>query len=221
MTSIFIVLASPVSELKIQLNKNLPGVHIQQMNSLDTHGIVEIITDNGISYVTADGKYLLVGELIDMSSQHNVTREHLEQIRRANWHNEVIDSFTLVKGHGERKLVVFTNPDCPFCKRFELETLSKLNNVTIHYILYSLPIYDSKNMQRIVCSDKSIQLLVEYMRGRLVVLPDVSICPQLAILDKMRLLGDKMHVKTLPTVVMPDGTIIEGIAPLNYLESVL
>ena len=43
-------------------------------------------------------------------------------------------SFTITRWNGERKLVVFTDPDCPFCKRLE-HTLKDIDNIEITYIL--------------------------------------------------------------------------------------
>jgi thiol:disulfide interchange protein DsbC len=57
------------------------------------------------------------------------------------------DAFTIVRGNGKRKLAVFEDPNCGYCKRFERD-LQKVDNVTVYMFLYPILSPDSAEKSR-------------------------------------------------------------------------
>jgi hypothetical protein len=91
-----------------------------------------------LAYVGSDARYFLFGHLYDMREQRDLTADRLEAARRIDFASlPLADAITTVRGDGSRVLAVFSDPDCPYCRKLEQE-LAKLDNVTVHTFLYPL-----------------------------------------------------------------------------------
>ena len=78
------------------------------------------------------------GNLIDTRQKRNLTEERVEKLSAIAFDTLPFkDAFTIVRGNGKRKLAVFEDPNCGYCKRFERD-LQKVNNVTVHMFLYPI-----------------------------------------------------------------------------------
>ena len=72
------------------------------------------------------------GNLIDTKAKRNLTEERVEKLSAIDFDALPLkDAFTQVRGNGKRKLAVFEDPNCGYCKRFERD-LQKVNDVTIY-----------------------------------------------------------------------------------------
>ena len=99
-------------------------------------------------YTDADGNYLLQGNLIDTKQQRNLTEERIDKLWRSTSRQlPVKDAFTIVRGNGKRKLAVFEDPNCGYCKHFERD-LQKVDNVTVYMFLYPILGPDSTDKSR-------------------------------------------------------------------------
>ncbi|MBU3745356.1 MAG: hypothetical protein FGM61_12575, partial [Sediminibacterium sp.] len=75
----------------------------------------------------------------DLKTMRNITQERMQKLMAMPWSSLPLEaSFKMVKGKGSRKLAVFSDPDCPYCKRLEKE-LEAVSDVTIHTFLFPLP----------------------------------------------------------------------------------
>ena len=101
------------------------------------NGLYEIkVQGNDIYYTDAKGDFLFQGELIDTKQKRNLTEERNNKLSAIAFDSLPLKhAFTQVRGNGKRKLVVFADPNCGYCKRFEKD-LQKIDNVTIYHLLY-------------------------------------------------------------------------------------
>jgi thiol:disulfide interchange protein DsbC len=196
------------------IRKNL-GERIGQFQKIDEvtkspmAGLYEIrVNDTEIFYTDAEGNYLIQGNLIDTKLRRNLTEERIEKLTAINFGALPLkDAFTIVRGNGKRKMAVFEDPNCGYCKRFERD-LQKVDNVTIHMFLYPILSADSSEKSKnIWCAKDKAKAWQDWMvRDQS---PKTQSCDTSAI-DRNVELGRKYKITGTPTLVFVDGTRIPG-----------
>jgi thiol:disulfide interchange protein DsbC len=89
-----------------------------------------------IVYVDNAASVILAGPAIDPKSGRNLTEERQRKLSAIKWSSLPFDdAITIVRGNGRRKIAVFSDPNCPFCKRFEKD-LANLDDSTVHIFLF-------------------------------------------------------------------------------------
>ena len=129
---------SDISGVEKNLKLLYPKTKFQSVKNTPIPGIYEVVMGRNVAYVGEDGRYFIFGHLFDMETQTDLTEDVAQE-------NVKIDFATLplqqaiktVKGDGKRIVAVFSDPDCPYCKKLEQE-LAKINNVTIYTFLFPL-----------------------------------------------------------------------------------
>ncbi|MEY3124001.1 MAG: hypothetical protein RLZZ573_521, partial [Pseudomonadota bacterium] len=103
---------------------------IDEVNKTGMPGVFEIrVNGTEIYYTDAQGNYLIQGNLIDTRQRRNLTEERVEKLSAVKFNALPFkDAFTIVRGNGQRKIAVFEDPNCGYCKRFERD-LQKVDNV--------------------------------------------------------------------------------------------
>ena len=87
-------------------------------------------------YVDERARIIVVGQVLDGESGRNLTEERLRKLNAIDWTSLPFDSaITTKRGNGRRKIAVFSDPNCPYCKRFEKD-LAKLDDIAVHIFLY-------------------------------------------------------------------------------------
>ena len=111
---------------------------IDEVRKTPMAGVWEVRSGNDLFYSDAQGNYLIQGELIDTKAQRNLSAERIAEMTTIDFSKlPLSDSFTVVRGNGERQLAVFEDPNCGYCKRFE-QSMLKINNITVHVFLYPI-----------------------------------------------------------------------------------
>ena len=82
-------------------------------------GLYEVfLSGNQLVYMTADGNYMFTGDLIDVTKRSNLSETRREELNRIDFSTLPLDSaIKEVRGNGKLKVAVFSDPDCPFCRR--------------------------------------------------------------------------------------------------------
>ena len=121
------------ANLKKTLSERLPSLpKIEEISKTPMPGVFEIrVQGNEIFYTDAKGDFLIQGALIDTKQKRNLTEERNDKLSAIPFDSLPLKyAFSQVKGNGKRKLVVFADPNCGYCKRFERD-LQKIDNVKI------------------------------------------------------------------------------------------
>ena len=119
--------------LRKNLAERIPQLKaIDEVNKTPIPGLFEIrVNGTEIYYTDAQGNYLIQGNLIDTKQRRNLTDERIDKLTAIKFDTLPFkDAFTIVRGNGQRKLAVFEDPNCGYCKRFERD-LQKVDNVTV------------------------------------------------------------------------------------------
>ncbi|HPZ56222.1 MAG TPA: DsbC family protein, partial [Ottowia sp.] len=125
-----LVAAAQEATIRKNLAERVPGLaDIDEVRKTPMNGLFEVRVGTEILYTDAEGNYLLHGNLLDTKSRKNLTEERVEKLTAIDFKDlQLKNAFTTVRGNGKRKLAVFADPNCGYCKRFEKD-LAKINNV--------------------------------------------------------------------------------------------
>ncbi len=183
-------------------------------------GLYEIVTeDHALYYVDEAANFLITnGSIIDLKSLKNLTAERIREVTAIP-----LDSLPLnlaikhVKGNGKRRLVVFSDSDCPFCKKLENE-LASVTDVTIYTFLY--PIVQlhpnaPEHTRRIWCASDRQKAWSDYWAKN--ALPESRDC-DVSALETVQRLGQKNGIQATPTLIFADGHVVPGALPTAQLE---
>ena len=199
---------------EVTIRKNL-GERIPQLQKIDEvskspmPGLFEVrVNGSEIFYTDAEGNFLLQGSLIDTKQRRNLTEERVDKLTAISFDALPFkDSFTIVRGNGKRKLAVFGDPNCTYCKRFERD-LQNVNNVTIYMFLYPILSADSNEKSKhIWCAKDKAKVWQDWMVREQ--LPAVASC-DIAALTRNVELGHKYKITGTPTLVFADGSRVPG-----------
>jgi thiol:disulfide interchange protein DsbC len=112
-------------------------------------GLFEVrINGTDIFYTDAEASFIVRGDLIDTRTKRNLTEERVDKLTAIDFSDlPLADAITIVRGNGQRRVAVFEDPRCGYCKQFE-RNLANINNVTIYMFLYPILGEESVTMSR-------------------------------------------------------------------------
>ena len=156
--------------------------------------------------------------MYDTATKQNLTDARSRRLNRVAVDKLPYDlAFKRVKGDGSRKLVLFSDADCPFCHRLENE-LKGLDNVTIYTFLFPIDQLHpdaARKSKQIWCAPDKVKAWDEFFASGKV--PDnKGDCGD--PVAKTQALGNSLKINATPTLVFADGTMIPGALPLPQLE---
>ncbi len=193
---------------------------IVSISKTPINGLYEVLLeDNEIYYADASGNYLVQGSLIDTRTKRNLTEERSEKLNAIAFNTLPIkDAITIVRGNGQRKLAVFEDPNCGYCKRFERDLL-KVDNITVYLFLYPILGADSLDKSRnIWCAKDPAKTWLDHMT-RDTALP-VATCDSSALARNMEF-GRKHKITGTPTLLAQDGKRVPGAIPVAQIEQMI
>ena len=207
--------------IRKNLSERLPQMpKIEEVNRTPLAGIYELrLSTNEIYYSDAEGNYLIQGSLIDTKSRRNLTEEREAKLSAIDFNLLPIkDAITIVHGNGKRKLAVFEDPNCGFCKRFERD-LAKVDNVTVY--LFLLPVLGPNSLEKsrnVWCAKDPASAWKDLMQRD--VTPAAAQCNTAAI-DRNLEFGRKYKITGTPTLVAQDGSRVPGAIKSDQIEKLL
>ena len=209
------------AEIRQNLAARIPQfAKIDEITKAPMPGLYEVrINGFEIYYTDEQGNYLLQGNLIDVKARKNLTEARVEKLSEVAFDKlPVKDSFKIVRGNGKRKLAVFEDPNCGYCKQFERD-LTKVDNVTIHLFLYPVLGPDSVVKSRnIWCAKDKAKDWTDWMqRG---VAAETAECDT-AALTRNREFGQKYNITGTPTLIFSNGSRAPGAIPADEVEKQL
>ena len=211
--------------IKKNLKTNLPDLVVDQVRATPITGVYEIDSGRKVFYVDSSGNYALIGNLLDLTSKKSLTEQRSKDLNQVDWQKLPLNlAIQRVIGKGERRIAIFTDPDCPFCRRLEAETTAKLKNVTIYYYLFPLPIHAgaADDSKRILCSENPESSMLAFMVKNSSLPTTNTKCNNANKLPLMQALGkDVVQVTGTPLIVLPNGKIISGLVPADYLANAI
>lgn len=181
-------------------------------------GLYEVVMGQNIAYTDATGRYFVFGHLFDMKEQVDITAQRQQEkqaSRKVKYPAQFLaNAIKVVKGDGSRQLVVFSDPNCPYCKKLEQE-LVKLDNVTIYTFLYPVLGEDSKTLAIATwCASDRARAWSDMMLGQK--RPTLISC--VTPINDNTVLGTRLGITGTPTLIAADGRLLPGAAPADKIN---
>ena len=207
--------------IRKNLAERLPALsNIDEVSKTPMNGLYELrVNDSDIFYTDAEGNFLIQGNLIDTRAKRNLTEERVEKLSAIDFDALPLkDAFIQVRGNGKRKLAVFEDPNCGYCKRFERD-LQKVNDVTIHTFLIPILSADSvEKSKNIWCAkDKNKAWLDWMVRDQ----PAAKASCDTSALERNLAFSKKYKITGTPTLFFADGSRVPGAIGAEQIEKTL
>jgi thiol:disulfide interchange protein DsbC len=196
------------------------GAKVQSVVKTPYSGLFEVRIGNDIVYTDAKAQYLFVGRVVDSQTYQDYTKDRVDEISRIKFSSLPLESaLKTVKGNGARKIAVFEDPNCGYCKRFR-NTLKDVDNVTVYTFMYNILSPDSAvKSKNVWCAPDRSKAWDEWMLNgkQAPTAADSCTTPN----DKILALGQQLKVTGTPTIFFTDGSRIPGAVDAKALEAKL
>jgi thiol:disulfide interchange protein DsbC len=211
------------SAIRKNLAERIPALgKIDEVSKSPINGLYEVrYNGSEILYTDEGGNFIVQGNLIDTKQRRNLTEERIEKLTAVSFDDLPFkDSFTIVRGNGKRKLAVFEDPNCGYCKRFERD-MQKVDNVTVHMFLIPILGHDSPEKARNVLCAKDKGKTWTDMMVRDVNAPVASCGEASATLSRNLEFAGKYKITGTPTLIFADGARVPGAINSQQVEKFL
>ncbi len=204
--------------IKKALAERLPGFKVDEVRPTPMPGIWEVRTGSELRYTDPAGNYLIEGEMLDLRAKKNLTEERVAKLTAIEFANLPLkDAVVWKTGTGKRKLAVFADPNCGYCKRFE-RTLQELKDVTVYTFVIPILGPDSVEKTRaIVCAkDQTTAWRSWMLDGTLPARPEGK-CDDSAT-ERNLAFSRRHHINGTPAILFEDGSRAPGALSAEQVE---
>lgn len=162
-------------------------------------------------YIDFSKKFLVSGNVIRLEDRENLTQQRAARMNKVDVARIPLDDALLLgRATAKNRVIVFTDPECPYCKKLheELKEVVKRNG-DIAFLIKLFPLKMHPNAydisKSIVCN-KSMAMLELSFAGKPVPPP---LCETSAV-DQTIALAEDLGIRSTPTLVLADGLIVPG-----------
>jgi len=170
-------------------------------------------------YLDFSKKYIIAGNIYRLADGSNIADEKgrsatPEPPRKLTFAElariPIDDALLLGKTDARWKIIVFTDPECPWCKKLHAEMLKVVAaNPQIAFLIKLFPLAMHKNAyptaKSIICNH-SLGLLEASYAGQ----PVPPAACETDVVDRTIALAGELGIKGTPALILPDGTIVPG-----------
>lgn len=215
--------ADDLSELEAELKKQLPDMQLQSLTPVGKTGLYEAIVDDRIYYFTADGKYLLQGDLLELESRENITESRRIALKKGLLDN--LDEKELIifaAKNPDYTVTVFTDIDCGYCRELhrQIKDYNDLG-ITVRYLAYPRAGAESESANKLIevwCAKDQQKAMTDAKAQREV--KKTSLCDNNPVAEQFEL-GGKLGVRGTPAIFLEDGQMLPGYVPPQKLREIL
>lgn len=211
------------ASLKKAVEAAYPKFKVQSVVKTPYAGLYEVFMGGQIIYTDEKLTFLIAeGRLVDPKSKKDVTGDRLEELTKIDFNSLPLEqAIKVVKGNGSRKLVVFSDVDCPYCKQLERKELSNISDVTIYTFLYPIDQLhpDAANKSKTIwCAGNRTKAWSDWILNNQ--LPSSAGNCEVP-LEQVGELARKIGVTSTPTLIFSDGRRVMGAQPYKEIEKYL
>ena len=193
---------------------------IDEITKTSIPGLYEIRVGTDILYTDEQGNYIIEGQLIETKTRTNLTEQRVAKLTAIDFKALPLkDAMVWKQGTGERKLVIFADPNCGYCKKFERDLLT-VKDITVYTFLYPILGPDStEKSKQIWCAKDNAKVWRDWMiKGTPIA--ESPTCDTSA-LSRNVALGRKHRINGTPGVVYEDGKMQPGAVGAEAVEKQL
>ncbi|HEY5974986.1 MAG TPA: DsbC family protein [Geobacteraceae bacterium] len=203
---------------------------VKSVKMAQVRGLYEVTLEKdgkqAIAYLDYGKKYLMPGPIFSLATRQVVggaqpQPKPVEKVDVAKI--PLAGSLIMGNAKGSKRLIVFTDPECPYCAKLHGE-LKKLvaaePDLAIYIKLYPLKMHPSAyDKARVILGRNSLELLDKSFAGQS--LPAASEKDRKDPVDESMKLAESFGISATPTLVLPDGRVIMGYRPFEELKGLL
>jgi thiol:disulfide interchange protein DsbC len=206
------------AEIKSTLQKKVPQIgQINTVAKSPVPGLYEVITLDHLFYTDEKAQFLIDAAVYDLKSMRNITEERSRKLFALDFNKLPLElAVKQVKGNGSRKMAVFTDPNCGFCKKLEKELL-QIDNITLYQFMYPIFPGSDEKVRGVWCSKDRSKAWNDMMQHDITPPPGNCDTPT----EKVLALGRKLKINGTPGLIFADGTSNPGYMPAAELEKAL
>ncbi len=208
--------------LKNTLQTKVPQMKIESITKSPLPGLYEVVANGAVFYVDEKGQFLIVADrVLDLDAKKDILEERVNRLTAVHFDALPLDlAFKKVKGTGKRRIAVFSDPDCPYCRRLE-QDLKKINDVTIYTFL--LPIEQlhpsaADKARSVWCAPDRQKTWDNLMLNN--VNPAAGKTCENPV-DRIAAFAEQKHINATPTLFLADGTRIAGAKSADELDRLI
>ena len=226
-------LAAWSDDAAIRKNWNLhnpKGPPIDEITKTPIAGLYELHVGDDLIYSDDQGNYLIYpsrdtgngqlpdGHILDVRNKADLTDQRLTKLLEKEVPKLPYgDALVFKQGNGSRKMVVFEDPNCHFCKDAE-RSFMQLKDVTIYTFLIPILGQDSVDKARTIwCSKNNAQVWRNWMLQNVMPPRPMGKC-DVAVLERNLDLAARHHLNYTPAIIFDDGSRFAGNADLEHLN---
>jgi thiol:disulfide interchange protein DsbC len=204
------------SSIKAAMEKKFPYEKVVSVRKTQYFGLYEIVMNDQLVYTDEKMTYLFSGNIIDMHTMKNLTEEREKQLFAINFNSLPLDlAIKRVKGNGKRRMAIFSDPNCAYCKRQEKEMVG-LTDATVYIFPIAVLQGSKQKAEAIWCAPDRLKAWEDNMlKGTTP--PPGRTCDTSA-LDRIAAEARKLDVVVTPTLVFEDGILRPGWQRLELLD---
>jgi thiol:disulfide interchange protein DsbC len=208
--------------IRKNLEQRLPDMpKIDEINKSPIPGLYEVRVGTEIFYADEQGNHLIQGNIVDTRTRTDLTQARIDKLSAIDFSTLPLkDALVWKQGNGARKLAVFADPNCGYCKRFEKDLLN-VKNVTVYTFLFPMLGGDSPEKSRnIWCAKDATKAWREWMLEGKTPPRSMGHCDTGA-LDRNIAFARKHRVNGTPALIFENGTRVPGALPAEEVEKQL
>ena len=206
--------------IRKNLLERLPNMPtIDEVTKSPVPGLYEVRIGSELIYTDESGNYVIQGHIIDTKTRTDITEARIAKLTQVDFASLPLKDAILIKqGTGTRKLVIFGDPNCGYCKRLERD-LQAVKDVSIYTFLFPILGPDSNvKAKDIWCAKEPGKAWRDWMVNGVAPAKSIGKCDT-AALDRNLALGNRHRVQGTPAVVYEDGSRSPGALPAEQIEA--
>ena len=211
--------AQDADKVKAELKKRVPEAPVDSVRKIPYGALYEVTMGSEIFYTDEKASFLVLGSIVDLRTKENITEARMRQVNKVNFADLPLDSaIKIVRGNGSRKVAIFEDPNCGYCKRFERD-LAGVSDITVYVFLY--PILSESSMAKskaVWCAPDRAKAWMDLMVRDVPGTNDGSCATPI---DKILAFGQSKRVQGTPTLFFEDGERVPGVMAIADLEKKL
>lgn len=208
-------------KFKQKLASLLPDFTIDEVKTSPIDGMYEVTVSGDTVLISADGKYLLTGDLIEVATRTNLSeKKRGKKILSAIEKTGEKDMIVMGPANAKHTITVFTDVDCPYCAKLhnEVPQLTKAG-IKVRYLLYPRSGVNSETYKRSVavwCAKDRIKAVGIAKSGGAL---DMKTCDN-PVASNFKL-GQSLGINGTPTIILDSGQVLPGYVPADKLVASL
>jgi len=206
------------ANMLLTLKRLYPATQIKQITATPVPGIFEVVMSQNVAYIDASGRYFFVGRLLDMQTQQDLTAARVDQATQVDAGSLPLgDAIKVVKGNGSRKLIVFSDPDCPHCRQLE-RNLASLTDVTVYTFIYPIlnPSSSKPKAAAVWCAPDPASAWANLLANGSTPSSQRAGCQP--PIERNVALGERLGITGTPTLISADGRKSPGAASAERIS---